>query len=220
MRHAFRTIPLRSAVLCGAAVLFAAGCSKKADNTMNFKSAIDSYYSAHPACLWSDEVKFPLQVATADASKTAPYDALVDQGLLVRTTVERKKLIVMSQQANDYDLSDKGRSAWTADTAQPGFGNFCYGHRKVSGIDSSTPTNDQLGATTQIAYHYSFSDAPDWAKAAETQSVFPQLRTDLSGPIAAQATLTDTANGWQVSSTPDAPLKSAPMTAADGKIVQ
>ena len=165
-------------------------------------------------------MKFPLQVATADASKTAPYDALVDQGLLVRTTVEKKKLIVMSEQANNYDLSDKGRSAWTADTSQPGFGNFCYGHRKVSSITSSTPTTDQTGATTQVNYQYTFSDAPGWATAAETQSAFPQLHTDLAAPAAAQATLTNTTNGWQVSSTPDSLKHSAPPTAADGKIVQ
>ncbi len=210
----------RAAALCGIAALLNAGCSKKADNTTNFTSAINTYYAAHPACLWSDEVKFPLQVATSDADKTKPYDALVDQGLLARTSVEKKKLIVLSQQANNYDLSDKGRSAWTADASQPGFGNFCYGHRKVSSITSTTPTNDQPGATTQIAYQYALSDAPGWASAAETRTAFPQLQADLAGPQTGQATLTNTSNGWQVSSTPDAPKRSAPATAADGKIVQ
>src|ERR1700710_2033202 len=99
----------RAAALCGITILTTAGCNKKADNTSNFTSAINTYYNAHPACLWSDEVKFPLQAATSDTSKTAPYDALVDQGLLVRTTVEKKKLIIMSLQANNYDLTDKGR---------------------------------------------------------------------------------------------------------------
>ena len=211
---------VRAALVCGAVTLLATGCNKKADNTSNFTSALNTYYAAKPACLWTDEVKFPLQVATSDASKTAPYDALVDQGLLTRTSVEKKKLIVMSEQANNYDLSDKGRSAWTADTAQPGFGNFCYGHRKVGGIDSSTPTNDQPGATTQVTYHYSFSDAPGWATAAETQNAFPQLKADLAGPQAGQATLANTANGWQVASTPDSGLHRTPATAADGKVVQ
>ncbi len=210
----------RAALCCVALVFTAAGCNKKADNTSNFTSAINSYYTAHPACLWSDDVKFPLQVATSDATKTAPYDALVDQGLLARTTVEKKKLIVLSQQANNYDLSDKGRSAWTADTSQPGFGNFCYGHRKVSTITSSSPTNDQPGATTQVNYQYTFSDAPGWTSAAETQKAFPELQANLAGTQNAQAALTNTSNGWQVSSTPDSHHHSAPATAADGKIVQ
>ena len=220
MRYAAPRSVLRTAAVCGAAALLAVGCNKKADNTTNFTSAIDTYYTAHPACLWSDEVKFPLQVATSDAAKTAPYDALVDQGLLARTSVEKKKLIVLSQQANNYDLSDKGRSAWTADQSQPGFGNFCYGHRKVSGIDSSTPTNDQPGATTVINYHYTLADAPAWATAAETQNAYPDLKAAVSGPQTAQAPLSNTSNGWQVSSTPDSPRHSAPASAADGKIVQ
>jgi len=210
-----RTI-VRSAALCGAALLLATGCNKKQDNTSNYTSAINSYYSAHPACLWSDPVKFPVQEDTSDASKTAGFDALVDQGLLVRTTAEKKHLIVSSKQVNNYDLSDKGRSAWTADTTQPGFGNFCFGHRKVSSIDSSTPTTSDPGATTQVNYHYTLSDAPGWATAAETQTAYPQLHADLSGPQTGQATLTNTNNGWQVSSAGH----SQGATSTDGKIVQ
>ena len=207
---------VRSVTLCGAAVLLAAGCNKKQDNTLNFTSAINSYYNAHPACLWSDPVKFPVQADTSNTSKTSGYDALVDQGLLVRTTAEKKHLIISSKQVTNYDLSDKGRSAWTADTNQPGFGNFCYGHRKVSSIDSSTPTDSAVGATTQVNYHYTFADAPSWATAAETQNAYPQLHAELSGPQTGQATLTDTNNGWQVSSTPHA----SHATSADGKIVE
>jgi len=208
---------IRTAAILGGALLAATGCNKKADNTSNYSSAIDSYYSAHPACLFSEPKQFPTQVTTSDTSKTAPLDALVDQGLLVRTTAEKKVMIVASKQVTNYDLSSNGRSSWTADTTQPGFGNFCYGHRKVSTIDSSTPTTSDPGATTQIAYHYTFSDAPAWASAAETKTAFPNVATDLSGPQAASATLTNTSNGWQVASAPDG---KTPVTAADGKIVQ
>ena len=206
---------LRTAALCGAAALFATGCNKKADNTINFTSAINTYYSAHPACLWSDPIKFPVQADTSDASKTSGYDALVDQGLLVRTTAEKKKFIIASKQVNNYDISDKGRSVWTADTSQPGYGNFCYGHRKVSSIDSSTPTTDAVGATTQINYHYTVADAAGWATAAETQNAYPQLQTELAAPQNAQATLTNTSSGWQVSS-----AKSSNTSSNDGKIVE
>ena len=196
--HANCNLPYTVA-LWGAAIFLAVGCNKKADNTMNFTSAIDTYYGAHPACLWPDPIKFPVQADTSDTSKTSGYDALVDQGLLVRTTAEKKKFIIASKQVNNYDLSDKGRSAWTADVNQPGFGNFCYGHRKVSSIDSSTPTTSATGATTQVAYHYALADAPAWASAAETQTAYPQLHADLAGPQSGQATLTNTNNGWQVS---------------------
>jgi hypothetical protein len=210
---------LRTAALCGAAALFATGCSKKADNTINFTNAINTYYSEHPACLWSDPIKFPVQADTADVSMTAPYDALVDQGLLVRTTAEKKKLIISSKQVNNYDLSDQGRSAWTADQTQPGFGNFCYGHRKVGGIDSSTPTNSLPGATAVINYHYTFEGAPNWATAPETQNAYPEIRANLSGPHTDQVTLTDTDAGWQMVK-PILKPSPAPITGADGKVVQ
>jgi len=102
-------------------------------------------------------------------------------------------------------------------TTQPGFGNFCYGHRSVTTIDSSTPTNSDPAATTQVNYHYTLSGAPSWAAAPETKNAFPNVATDLSGPQAATATLTNTANGWQVTT---APGGKAPATSADGKIVQ
>jgi hypothetical protein len=189
---------LCAVVFCASAVL--GGCNRKIDNTMNFTNAINSYYSAHPACLWSDPMKFPVQANTSDTSKTSGYDALVDQGLLVRTTAEKRVMIVASKQVNNYDLSDKGRSGWTADANQPGFGNFCYGHRKVSSIDSSTPTTSAVGATTQVAYHYTFVDVASWANAAETQTAYPQLHSELAGPVTANATLTNTSNGWQLTS--------------------
>jgi len=208
---------LRTATLCGAAVLLATGCNKKADNTLNFTNAINTYYSAHPACLWSEPIKFPVQADTSDASQTTVYDALVDQGLLVRTTAEKKKMIIASKQVNNYDLSDKGRSAWTAEVQQPGFGNFCYGHRKVTSIDSTTPTTSAVGATTQVSYHYTISDAPAWATAAETQNAYPQIHADLAGPQAGQVTLAKTDKGWVVWS---APVERKPASSADGKVVE
>ena len=118
----------RAVLLCGATLLFA-GCNKQDNSKANFQSAINDYYKAHPACIWQDTKKFPVQAATSDDAKTQGYDALTDAGLLTRTTGEKKVFIVASKQVNNYDLSAQGRSAWTPDTSQPGYGNFCYGHR-------------------------------------------------------------------------------------------
>jgi hypothetical protein len=208
---------IRKILFTTALSLTLAACNKKADNSINYTSAINSYYNAHPSCLWSALLRFPIQVETSDQSKTMPYDALVDQGLLVRTTAEKKKLIVISKQVNNYDLSDKGHAAWTADTTEPGSGNLCYGHRKVSSIDSSTPTTDAVGATTTINYHYTLADVPAWANAAEIQTAYPNVRANISSPQAATATLTNTSNGWQVSTAPNG---SHPVTDADGKVVE
>ena len=91
--HAIRCLS-RTIGVCGIAIFLAVGCNKKADNSLNFTNALNTYYSAHPACLWSDPIKFPVQADTSDTAKTSGYDALVDQGLLVRTTAEKKKFII------------------------------------------------------------------------------------------------------------------------------
>lgn len=201
--------------LLAVAVLGATACNKTAPKTPNYADAINSYYQAHPVCLWSSEKRFPIQ-ASPDDAKAENLDALVDQGLLTRTVTE-KKVIIISKRENNYDLSDKGRSAWTTDPNQPGYGNFCYGHRKVATIDGNTPTSDQPGATTTVNYRYTLTGVPDWANAAETQTAFPQLRA-ISAPQAATATLTNTSQGWQVTSARND--SSNPATPADGKIVQ
>jgi hypothetical protein len=211
-----RTITTLSCCATLAGFIFA-GCNKTAPAPPNYADAINSYYQAHPVCLWTDEKKFPVQAATSDDAKTQGYDALVDQGLLTRTTSE-KKIIIISKQENNYDISASGRSAWVADPSQPGFGNFCYGHAAVSSIDSSTATNNQPGATTTVSYHYKISGVPSWASAAETQTAFPNLQANLAGPEAATAALTNTSNGWQVSTVHSSGAN--PATPADGKIVQ
>jgi hypothetical protein len=191
------------AVLCGGAVLFG-GC-RKTDNTMSYIHAIDSYYSSHPVCLWREPLKFPEQVDASDTSRTASYDALVDQGLLVRATAQSPTASVKSKDAagtgkpvNSYDLSEKGRAAWTQDQEEPGYGNFCYGHKKVEGIDSSTPVKNEQGAVAEVNYHTTVTDIPEWAKAEETQNAYPELHAALAGPQPGEATLIDTNSGWQV----------------------
>lgn len=189
---------ISSSVLC-ASLFLAAGCSKKTDSTMNYKSAINDYYKAHPACLWSEPKKFPVQAATSDDAKTQGYDALTDAGLLTRTTAEKKVMIIASKQVNNYDVSDKGRSAWTQDPNQPGYGNFCYGHRDVTSVDNVTSGADASGTkTAQVSYHYTFTDAAGWANTQEMKTAFPDLATTLSGPQADTAALTLTGDHWQL----------------------
>jgi hypothetical protein len=84
-----------------------AGCKKTADNSMNYKSAIDAWYSAHPSCLWSSSQRFPVQVGASNDDQNAPFAALVDQGLLVRSTSE-KKIIIVSRQRSTMTSATAG----------------------------------------------------------------------------------------------------------------
>ena len=185
-------------VLCG--LVIAAGCNKSKPDTTNFKTAINNYYTAHPSCVWSSPVKFPAQADASNDQQTKGFDALTDAGLLTRTSEEKKRFLIGSKQVNDYDVSSNGRTTWTADQSQPGYGNFCYGHRDVTSIDNVTMGTNQNGANTAtVNYHYDLTGVPDWAKSQETQTAFPNVQADMAAPKTATATLLQTQDNWQVS---------------------
>ena len=210
-----KTTVSRSVTVCAVSLLLLAGCKKTADNTVNYKTALNTYLSQNESCLWPQPVKFPVQVGTSNTDKTAGYDALFNQGLLARTAGDKKQLLgLIDKQVTNYDLTPKGQGAWKASPNDPSYGNFCYGHREVSSIDQSTATGDQPGATASIAYHYGFAGVPDWAKDAGVGNAFPNVRANLAGG-SATATLVDTASGWQV----QAPAKGN-VSNADGSVVQ
>ncbi|HEY0786660.1 MAG TPA: hypothetical protein VGD62_12380 [Acidobacteriaceae bacterium] len=185
----------------GMALVMAAGCSGKKDATKdNFKKAIASYYNAHPECVWSSPVKFPVEADPNKGDQTAGYDALTDAGLLTRTSAQKKVFIFGSKQVNDYDLSDKGRSVWSPDSSQPGYGNFCYGHREVTGVDNFVANGEKHGESVANAdYHYTVSGISSWADSTEMKTAFPTIQAQESGPKVDKATLVLTDDGWQVS---------------------
>jgi hypothetical protein len=188
----------RTVLLCAFAFLFA-GCNRQDNSKATYQSAINDYYKAHPACIWQNTKKFPVQAATSDDAKTEGYDALTDAGLLTRSTAEKKVFIIASKQVNNYDLSAQGRSAWTPDSSQPGYGNFCYGHRVVDSIDSFTTGVNSSGLkTAEVNYHYSFADVPSWAKSQEVQTAFTSVGAALAHNQAGQDSLVMNGSNWQV----------------------
>ena len=194
-----KAVSLLSLAVCGA-MLVAVGCRKtNFVDKMAFKSAINNYYTGHQDCLWSSPVKFPVQADTSNYEQTKGYDALTDAGFLVRKAAEKKRFLIGSKQVNDYDVSDKGRAAWTPDPSQPGYGNFCFGHREVTSVGTfTTATNPNGVNTATVNYSYDQTGVPDWAKSAETQTAFPNVQAALAGSQTATSTLVQTQNGWQL----------------------
>ena len=191
-------------LLLGWAFIFAAGCKKNAVDKSAFKSALDTYYAHQQDCLWPAPVKFPAQADTSNDEQTKGYDSLTDAGLLTRTPAEKKRFLVGSKQVNDYDLSPQGRTQWTADSQQPGYGNFCYGHPEVMAIDTYTATDDSQ-TRFNVTYHMHAANPPKWADSAEVKTAFPKVAADTSGEQVATASIEKTANGWQVQSVQNAP---------------
>jgi hypothetical protein len=121
-----------------------------------------------------------VQAATSDDSKTEGYDALTQEGLLNRTTAEKRVLIVASKQVNNYDLSEKGRTSWTPNSSQPGYGNFCYGNREVTSIDNSTLGTNGAGAkTVDVSYHYHIGNVASWANSQGMKTACPSIANEM-----------------------------------------
>ena len=186
---------LAALVMAGVAVL-AVGCKKNEVDKGAFKSALNNYLSAQKQCLFAAPIKFPVQADTKDDEQTKHFDALTDAGLLARKAEEKKRFLVGSKQVNDYDLSDQGRGAWTADASQPGYGNFCYGQAEVSSIDSWTPDTADA-AQYQVSYHWDLSHLPAWANSAEMKTAFPKLNA-AANPMTGTASLVKGTDGWVV----------------------
>ena len=190
----------RMALWVTAAAALIAGCHTNMVDKSAFKSALNNYYSSRHECLWDHELKFPVQADTSNYDQTKGFDALTDAGLLKRTPGEKSRFLIGSKQVNNYDLSDKGRSDWTADAAQPGYGNFCFGSPEVTSIDNYSPSDDANATQYSVTYHYSVN-LPDWANTAEIKTAFPRVAND-SGGAMATATLSKSSNGWMVQNAP------------------
>jgi len=182
-------------ILAEAAIILA-GCHTNAVNTAAFQSALNNYYASRQVCLWSDPVKFPVQADSSNESQTEQFDALTDAGLLKRTPGEKQRFLIGSKRVNNYDLSDKGRSTWTVDPTQPGYGNFCLGSPDIASIDSYAPNNNPNATQFTLTYRYSVS-LPSWANTAEIKTAFPRAARDSQGQEAT-ATLVKSSEGWQV----------------------
>ena len=85
------------------------------------------------------------------------------------------------RQVNNYDLSEKGRTSWTPDSTQPGYGNFCYGNRKVTSIDNSTVGTNSVGVkTVSVSYHYQIANVAAWANSPEMKTAYPGIASSLA----------------------------------------
>lgn len=180
------------------ALAFTAGCRKNAVDQGAFKSAINNYFSAYKECVWPTAIKLPAQADTSSDDQTKGFDALTDAGLLTRSSAEKKRFLIGSKQVTNYDLSANGRNTWTPDQTQPGYGNFCFGHREVTTIDSFTPSDTADATQYTVNYHYQVANLPGWTTSLEMKNAFPRLAADISGSQTGTATLVKSNNGWQV----------------------
>ena len=195
-----RTLKLFSCTLA-ATIALAAGC--RHGDTVNkddFKTSLNDFYRTRQVCLWDGSIKLPAQADTNNDQETKQFDALTDAGLFQRTPAEKKRFLIGSKSVTNYDLTANGRSYWTANSAQPGYGNFCLGTRKVDSITAYSPS--EPGASQySVSFHYSVT-APTWANNPEIKTAFPQVGRAIEGTDGS-ATMSKIDAGWQVGNVKD-----------------
>lgn len=165
------------ALLLGASI----GCNSKTKPTpANFTATLNAYFLEHPDCLLSN-TRFPYE--TSDPASIKQMNSLVKATLL---EVHAEPAIHVSRYT-------------TTPTGARYAPRFCFGHRVISSIDSSTPPAVVNGfPQTQVVYHYTMQDVPIWAKSSDIQLAFPNLAAALSGQASDHANLAQTLAGWQV----------------------
>jgi len=165
-----------------AALLLSAGCDSKAKPTeANFTQTINAYFTEHPDCLLSN-IRFPY--ATSDPTVTKQLNTLV------------KSLLLESS----YETAVKTTRYTVARAGTRYAPRFCYGHRTVTSIESSTPlAKGPAGLPeTHISYRYKIEDVPVWAKSPDVQAAYPQMAAATTEGGTAQITLAQSVAGWQV----------------------
>lgn len=100
-----------------------------------------------------------------------------------------------------YDLSDEGKKYFQVKNSVLGqSGAFCYGQKTVDSIVKWTePTSIGPYAQSDVTYTYKIADLAPWAKQAQVQQAFGDIRIAVSEiPKADVAGLQLTNQGWEV----------------------
>ena len=169
-----------SSALLLAVTLTACNTGKSAPNYDNFTTGLNKYFLDHPDCLLPN-ARFPLE--TGDKDQIKQMDSLVKATLL-------DKAVDPGVHTARYTPSPAGTRYAP---------HFCYGHRVVVSIDTSSPLQVANGfKTTLVDYHYKMEDVPVWAQTRDVQTAFAAMALATSGQATAKATLAQTPVGWQV----------------------
>ena len=177
-------IPRKTALLLTALLLPAACNSKASPTPQNYTDALNAYFNDHPDCLLDGSVHFPYEVGTSDPQKTAQMESLTTAEMLE----EKKEPAIHIAR---FTLTPAGQRAAP---------RFCFGHREITSIDTSTPPAKAADGflETHIQYHYRMGDTPTWAKTPQVVAAFPALAAATSGQATAQITLATTGVNWTV----------------------
>ena len=176
-----------SATLLLAALAVLPGCNTKIKATPeNYTATLNAYFVEHPDCLLGGGTRFPYEVGEKDGSQGPTQQQMDALAAAKLVDAKREPAIHISR----YTLTPEGTRLAP---------RFCFGHRVVTSIDSSTPPAPANGFTeTEVSYHYKIDDVPVWAKSDEIRTAFPKFAEETSGQAIGKTTLALTGVGWSV----------------------
>jgi len=201
-----------------------AACSNKREaNDENFGAAVGQYFETHgDTCLpyrftWPTDVtendlknghmgfmgvKIPQLKVLETVGLVTPYDTEVDGRDGVISPVPTGQKVKIKR----YVLSDAGKKfhrELKSDVAEPNGakvvqGNLCYGRKVLDKIVRWTPMpGDSQKAF--VTYLYKFDQLAEWAKEAQIQNAFPDVKKNIDAASVEPQTLVFAmaADGWE-----------------------
>lgn len=191
------------------------GCStEKKPSANNFTKAINQYLAMHgQACTFFAQT-FPIDVLASelkDRYGTARQMAALEKAGLVRgrdtTAAIHGMMGALGPSAprpvRRYELTDEGRKYFQMKPGVLGQTSaFCYGQETVDSIVSWTePVATGPYPHSEVTYTYKIADLAPWAKQAQVQQTFGDIRTTVSGISKDNETtgLQLANQGWEVS---------------------
>jgi hypothetical protein len=200
---------LSYAMLGGIMVIAACNDARK-PNDSNFRSAIDQYLQSHgEACTWFGQ-PFPIDISESQhklAFGIAPQMAVLEQAGLVHSidTVATIPGIFggsRRQHVKRYEPTETGKQYLRqSDVALSQAIGFCYGAKTVDSIINWTePTAFGPATQTEVTYTYKIPDLAAWAKRADIQNEFGDVRAVVNGISKTNESvgLQLTKQGWEV----------------------
>jgi hypothetical protein len=203
----------RSILIPVAAFWMLGSCNdtRRADSA-NFTTAINQYLAKHgQACTFFAQT-FPIEVPASelkDQSGTPTQVAVLERAAGARQRYDSRPPRhdgalgpSAPRPARRYELTDEGRKYLQMKPGILGQSSaLCYGHEAVDSIVGWTkPASMGSVPQTEATYTYKMPDLAPWAKRADVQQAFGDIRTTVNGvsKFHESVSLQLTNQGWEV----------------------